>query len=326
VGSVSRFVIALLFLPGLERSNHYKGGDMRRHRASENTKPMKTLAFTLILASTATLAAVACGDSDSDNGGGKGGSSGTSGAAGNAGSGVTGGAAGSSAGTPATGGASGAVTGGTAGGGMSGTSGTGGSGNDGGVGAEGGMTSGGEGGGGPVMGCPASEPTPMTMCGSRGLSCDFGDRVCRCNLTTGNWQCFDENGNCPGMRDPGGNCMGGGTACSYGEDGTCVCMGGNFTCDAGEVSCPAARPMDGAGCNMFPAGFACDYAAGNCTCMGAGGGGMRNWNCQDSACPNMAPMNGSGCPTPGLICDYTTPGPAPDPTCVCNTMSQWTCL
>ena len=78
---------------------------------------------------------------------------------------------------------------------------------------------------------------------------------------------------------------------------------------------------------MFPAGLDCPYEAGDCSCMGAGGGGlMRSWNCQDPACPAMAPNNGGTCTMPGLICDYNTPGPGADPTCVCNTLSQWTCL
>jgi hypothetical protein len=289
---------------------------------------MKKLAILVGFWAAAGFLSVACGDSDDGGGDGDDASTGgSSGAAGAAGTPATGG----TAGTPGTGGTAGAgANGGAAGtpatGGVAGMGGA----ADGGVGAEGGNGDGGMNGGGEGPGpgmCPATEPMPMTMCPSRGLSCDFGDRVCRCNVNTGNWNCFDENGTCPAMPEPDGDCMGGMTACSYGEDGTCVCVMGNFTCDSGVVSCPAAPPADGAGCNMFPAGFDCAYTTGDCTCMAAGGGGMmRNWNCQDAACPAMAPDNGGGCPTPGLICDYTTPGPGADPTCVCNTMSQWTCL
>jgi hypothetical protein len=291
----------------------------------EKLTHMKKLAILVGFWAAAGFLSVACGDSDDGGGddGSKGGSSGTAGAAGTP-------ATGGTAGTPGTGGAAGAgVTGGAAGSATGGVAGMGGA-ADGGVGAEGGNGDGGVNGGGEGPGtgmCPAAEPMPMTMCPTRGLSCDFGDRVCRCNVNTGNWNCFDENGTCPAMPDPNGDCMGGMTACSYGEGGTCVCVMGNFTCDSGVVACPAARPTDGAGCNMFPAGFDCPYTAGDCTCTATGGGGMmRNWNCQDAACPAMAPDNADACPTPGLICDYTTPGPGADPTCVCNAMSQWTCF
>ncbi|HEX6764073.1 MAG TPA: hypothetical protein VF103_01320, partial [Polyangiaceae bacterium] len=200
---------------------------------------------------------------------------------------------------------------------------------DGGVGAEGGNGDGGvgaEGGGGPGPGtsCPANEPNAGSNCTTRGLSCDFGDRVCRCATGTGNWQCFDENGDCPAMRDPNGNCMNGGTACSYGEAGTCVCQQGNFTCDTGVPQCPAMQPMEGAGCNMVPAGTQCAYAEGDCACQGGGGG--RTWNCEnDSRCPAMAPMSNAMCQVPGLICDYTNPGLGADPSCTCNQNSRWVC-
>jgi hypothetical protein len=296
---------------------------------------MKNLTLALMFA-TATLTAAACGDSESDSDGdgnkggssgssGSGGASGASGTSGSSGTGTTGGTAGSAP----TGGTAGAPTGGTASGGTSGAAGQGadgGVGAEGGMGADGGMNGGGDG-PGPSADCPGAEPTPATACPTRGLSCDFGDRVCRCNVSTGSWNCFDENGDCPAMPDPNGNCMGGQTACSYGESGTCICAAGNFNCDSGVVSCPATRPTDGAGCTMFPSGFDCSYPAGDCSCMAAGGGGAtRTWNCQDSACPATAPNNGGNCPDPGLICDYPTPGPGADPTCVCNTMSQWTCL
>jgi hypothetical protein len=121
----------------------------------------------------------------------------------------------------------------------------------------------------------------MTACGNTYLSCDFGDRICRCNQTTNNWNCFDQNGDCPDMPDDGGDCTGPATACSYGDAGTCVCQQGSFNCDTGLVMCPAMRPMDGAACGMFGAGTTCDYPAGACTCMGGGRmGGMLNWSCE----------------------------------------------
>jgi hypothetical protein len=297
----------------------------------------------------------ACGDSD-DGSSGTGGTSGTS--TGGSGGATNGGAAGSGT----TGGSSGAgVTGGAAGNAGSATGGSAGSGADGGVGAEGGMGEGGMGeggetttggsagsggggmsgtagggnggggtggagaGGGPNMACPMNQPMPMTMCPTRGLSCDFGDTICRCNLNTGNWNCFDQNGNCPAMPNPGGTCTGGQTACSYGTDGTCVCIQGDFTCDDGVVSCPTARPTDGASCTMFPAGFDCTYPAGDCSC---GTGVARTWNCEGGGgtCPAMAPDTGDACMTPGLICEFNTPGPGADETCVCDQNNDWNCL
>jgi hypothetical protein len=292
---------------------------------------MKNLAIIVALSSVASFAAVACGDSDSAStdkgGGGSGGASGSTATGGTSGS-VTGG----TAGTPATGGASGSATGGASGaatGGSTATGGMGGAGNEGGVGAEGGNGDGGvgaEGGGGPGPGpvCPANEPNVGANCSTRGLSCDFGDRTCRCSLNTGNWQCYDTNGDCPPMRDPNGNCTGAGTACSYGEAGTCICQQGNFNCDSGVAACPAMQPMDGASCTMFQAGTQCPYTAGDCTCQAGGIG--RTWNCQNSACPAMTPTSTSRCQTPGLICEYTTPGPAADPTCVCSVNNRWMCL
>ena len=82
--------------------------------------------------------------------------------------------------------------------------------------------------GGAGSGCPANEP--RMMCTSPGLACDYGDRVCRCNSTTSNWICFDKADDCPAMPDPDGDCMGG-NACSYGNDGLCVCMMRKWTCD-----------------------------------------------------------------------------------------------
>lgn len=301
---------------------------------------------------SAGLLGFACGDSDEPSGDSSGGASNTGGSAGS----TNGGAAGSGA----TGGSSGAgVTGGAAGsaggpmGGSAGSGAEGGVGADGGVGAEGGMGDGGEtttggsagsggggmggsagggsGGGGagsggaPNMGCPMNQPMPMSMCMTRGLSCDFGDTICRCNLGNGNWNCFDQNDDCPAMPDPGGNCTGGQTACSYGNDGTCVCIQGDFTCDDGVVACPATRPTDGASCTMFPAGFDCPYAAGDCSC---GAGAARTWNCEGGGgmCPAMAPDTGDPCMNPGTICEFNTPGPGADETCVCNTTNAWTCL
>lgn len=302
---------------------------------------------------SAGLLGFACGDSD-DGSGGTGGESGTSGAAGSGGS-TNGGASGSGT----TGGSSGAgVTGGAAGNAGSATGGSAGSGAEGGVGAEGGMGDGGMGdggetttggsagsggmsgtagggngggagagggGGGPNMACPMNQPMPMTMCPTRGLSCDFGDTICRCNLNTGSWNCFDQSGNCPAMPNPGGTCMGGQTACSYGTDGTCVCIQGDFTCDDGVVSCPTTRPNDGASCTMFPAGFDCPYPAGDCSC---GTGMGRTWNCEGGGgtCPAMAPDSGDPCMTPGLICEFMTPGPGADETCVCDQNNDWTCI
>jgi hypothetical protein len=170
-----------------------------------------------------------------------------------------------------------------------------------------------------------NEPMSMSACTTRGLSCDFGDTICRCNLNSGNWNCFDQNGDCPAMPDPGGSCTGAQSACSYGTDGTCVCIQGDFTCDDGVVTCPTTRPNDGASCTMFPAGFDCEYAAGDCSC---GTGTGRDWSCEGGGgtCPGMAPDNGDPCMNPGLICEYATQGPGADETCVCDQNNDWTCI
>jgi hypothetical protein len=235
-----------------------------------------------------------------DGGMGDGGETTTGGSAGSSGGGMGGRAAGGMGGRAA-GGMGGRAAGGNGGGGIGGT------------------------GGAPSMGCPMDQPMPMSMCTTRGLSCDFGDTICRCNVNNGSWNCFDQNEDCPATPDPGGNCMGGQTACSYGADGTCVCVQGDFTCDDGVVTCPAMRPNDGASCTMFPAGLDCAYAAGDCSC---GAGMARTWNCEGGGgtCPAMAPDEGDPCTSPGLICDYTTPGPGADETCVCNQNNDWTCI
>ena len=151
----------------------------------------------------------------------------------------------------------------------------------------------------------------MTMCPTRGLSCDFGDRVCRCNVNTGNWNCFDENGTCPAMPDPNGDCMGGMTACSYGADGTCVCVMGTFTCDSGVVSCPAARPTDGAACNMFPAGFDCSYTAGDV--QAAGGGGAATGTARAPRAPRWRPTTAAAVRRPDSFATTRRRDRAPTP-------------
>jgi hypothetical protein len=40
----------------------------------------------------------------------------------------------------------------------------------------------------------------------------------------------------------------------------------------------------------------------------------------------MAPDEGDPCMNPGLICEFDTPGPGADETCVCNQSNDWTCL
>jgi hypothetical protein len=190
-----------------------------------------------------------------------------------------------------------------------------------------GMGDGGTSGTGPGMGCPMNQPMGGT-CTTRGLSCDFGDTVCRCGVMAGTWICSDENPDCPDMPSPGDACMGMMTACSYGDEGTCLCQNPDgppptteWVCDGGLVTCPATGPMDGSSCTMFPAGMDC----GDCTC---GMGGMREWNCGGGGnmCPAMAPDDMDACMTPGQICMYPSPGPGADANCVCNTMNEWTCL
>jgi hypothetical protein len=186
----------------------------------------------------------------------------------------------------------------------------------------------GDGGTGPGMGCPMNQPMGMNLaCTTRGLSCDFGDTVCRCGLMAGTWICNDENPDCPAMPEPGGDCMGMGTACSYGDQGTCLCQNPagpppttEWVCDDGVVMCPE-NPMDGSSCTMFPAGTEC----GDCTC-GIGMG--REWNCGGGGgmCPMMQPDDGDACMMPGNICMFDSPGPGGEATCICNTMSEWTCI
>jgi hypothetical protein len=149
------------------------------------------------------------GASGSSGASGSGGASGTGGSSDGGAGGKTGGKMGNGgfAGSGGFGGAqAGSGGGGRAGNGGSGMSGNGGAGND----------------------CPADEP--RMMCGAPGISCDYGDRLCRCNAMTGNWQCFDKADDCPAMPDPGGDCMGG-SACSYGNGGLCVCMMREWVCD-----------------------------------------------------------------------------------------------
>lgn len=142
--------------------------------------------------------------------------------------------------------------------------------------------------------CPGAQPTDDDPCGDQGLSCDYADTTCVCDIEGQSgldWDCFD----CPAT-EPTGACTDGAQICQYGAT-TCECNGFQnpmWAC----YMCPATDPGDGTSC-MGQNGATCAYGDTTCECVGFGN---PQWAC--STCPDAAPNGGDMCTDPGAFCSY----------------------